>query len=199
MENVEDGVYLWGALVTDRSGRGGIVEGYEPAYTWSTLTPEVETDLFVKFWSWWRDLRATCAGAGLSVRAYCYNAGAEGPHMTRLAAAAGFVDDVGAFLASDEWVDLLAVFGEHLLTGSSLGLKTVAPLCEFTWDVEDPGGGESMVRYDTATDQSQPDAAVAAQAWLLSYNRSDVEATRSLRDWLDTEASLQPSVETLGT
>jgi predicted RecB family nuclease len=202
MENVEDGVYLWGCLVTDRTGRAGtagIAEGYVPFTTWEPLTPEVDAELFARMWSWLTELRAACAAAGLTMRAYCYNDTAENTRMCRAAPLVGLAAEVEALISSDEWVDLLRVFRKQLLTGSSIGLKKVAPLCEFTWDVDDPGGGESMVRYDIAVDGSDPEAAAEARGWLLDYNRGDVEATRALRDWLEHEAGSMPSVTSLGT
>jgi predicted RecB family nuclease len=199
MENVEEGVYLWGALVTDRSGRGIAPAGYRPFCIWDPLSSETEAALFARFWRWLTGLRRDAASAGVVFRAYCYHAAAENSQMRRIGTATGLADAVAAFTGSDEWVDLLRVFGAQLLTGSAGGLKRVAPLGSFSWDVADPGGGESMIRYDEAVDPGDARAAARARDWLLAYNRNDVEATRALREWLDRDASGCPRVEDLGS
>ena len=56
MENTEDGVYLWGALL---SAPGGVSErdGYHPFCTWEPLTRDTEAELFARFWAWLTGLR----------------------------------------------------------------------------------------------------------------------------------------------
>ena len=195
-----DGVYLWGALVTIRSAQIDEPDGYRAFCSWEPLAsgPEagvVETALFADFWRWMSGLADRVSAAGLTFRAYCYNAAAEGSQLRRLAAAAGCADPVAAFLRSSQWVDLLAVFDRQLLTGSSSGLKSVAALSGFRWEVADAGGGESMVRYDEAVSAADPVRAGAARAWLLAYNRNDTQATFALRDWLDRMANDLPPIE----
>ena len=199
MENVEDGVYLWGALVTDRSGRDLVPTGYRAFVTWGPLGPVGEAGLFGEFWRWLGQLRSVAAENGLGFRAYCYNAAAEDTQLRRIATTTGLGEEVEAFIGSEEWVDLLRVFDAQLLTGSSVGLKHVAPLAGFAWEVQGPGGDLSMLYYEAAIDGADQTAAQAARDWLLTYNRNDVEATAALRDWLDNEASTCPSIEGLGS
>ena len=192
MENTEDGVYLWGALVTGRSAWTGAPAGYRAFCTWDPMTAEAEAGVFAEFWAWLSGLRAAAAAAGLVFRGYCYNAAAENTQLRRLSAATGVAEEVAAFIAGEDWVDLFRVFEGQLITGSSNGLKRVAALAGHAWAVEDPGGAESMVRYDQAVR-----GVAAARDWLLSYNRGDTEATAALREWLDHAATGCPSIETL--
>jgi len=198
MESTEDGVYLWGVLVTSRSSWSAGSAGYQAFCTWQPMTAEAEAAVFTEFWAWLSDLRAATAAAGVAFRAYCYNAAAETTQLRRISAAAGLADEVAAFVGGDDWVDLLRVFDSQLITGSSAGLKSVAPLCGFSWEVDDPGGAESMIYYDQAVSAGDPAAAEAARDWLLAYNRGDVAAAAALRNWLDQSASACPAIESLG-
>jgi predicted RecB family nuclease len=198
MENVQDGVYLWGAVVTDRTGRGQVPTGYQAFVTWEPLGPAEEAALFAQFWNWLGQLRSSAAESGRQLRAYCHNAAAENGRMRREAATLGLSGEVESFIASEQWVDLMKVFESQLVTGSSIGLKKAAPLSGFTWEVDDPGGDVSMLYYETAVDASDQTTAEAARRWLLTYNRNDCEATAALRHWLGTAASACPPIESLG-
>lgn len=193
LENIEDGVYLWGALVTDRAGVG-VPTGYRPFVTWEPMDEATELEAFIRFWDWFMELRGDVQRSGHTLRAYCYNAGAETTHMRRLGVLGGN-PEVEEFLASEGWVDLLRVVSSQLITGGSLGLKTAATLAGYRWPVEDPGGEDSMLVYDRAVTLSDEDEKEAARGWLLDYNRGDVEATLALRDWLTHAGDRIPGIE----
>ena len=205
LESTQDGVYLWGALVTIRadgvgadSARLGNRSGYHPFVTWEPMSPLTEAELFGQFWAWLDGLRTAAAAVGLTCRGYCYNAAAESAQMRRLAAACGTRDAVERFVSSPQWVDLLRVLDAQIITGSAIGLKEVARLIGFSWDVADPGGDQAMLRYDEAVAPDDAKRARMAREWLLAYNNGDVAAARALRDWLDDGASGCPPVESLG-
>ena len=194
MESIESGVYMWGTLLTDRTG-GTPSPTYKAFATWEPLDAEEEAGNSLCFWAWLTELREAAAHDGRSCRAYCYNASAENTYLYRLGLAGGILDEVTAFMRSDDWVDLLNVVGSQLITGGGLGLKKVAPIAGFTWSVDDPGGGASMVHYDTAvtsTDEAERDR---ARSWLLTYNKGDVEATLAIRQWLDHQGDSIPPIE----
>jgi hypothetical protein len=63
MENIEEGVYLWGALVSERSGAP---PEYHSFVTWEPLTPESEAANSLRFWLWFTSLRTAARDAGRS-------------------------------------------------------------------------------------------------------------------------------------
>jgi len=102
---------------------------------------------------------------------------------------------VESLLGSGQVVDLMKVFTKQLITGSSVGLKTIAPLAGFTWQAEDAGGDASMVWHDTAVGNADETARRTAQTRLVDYNADDVQATAAVRHWI--RSSTFPSITDL--
>jgi len=50
MENVEQGTYLWGVLLTERSPDGPPAVEYLPFVSWDLETSTGELDAFERFW-----------------------------------------------------------------------------------------------------------------------------------------------------
>ena len=184
MENTELGCYMWGSYISDRSNTGIAKTGYRAFVTWESLTPDVEAENSRQFWRWLMEIRRGCHETGMTFAAYCYNAGAENTYLRRLGIAEEPVaKEIDAFINSGEWIDMLREWDSQLITGGSSSLKTTAPLAGFQWEVDDAGGGESMIKHDLATRGD-----TVAQDWLLAYNRGDVEATVAVREWMASTA-----------
>lgn len=194
LESVEEGVYLWGALVTDRAGCG-LEEGYRAFVSFEPMIDKLELGVFEDFWRWLTELRGQARARGATLRAYCYNKGVETNNMIRLGRAAGCGPAVEDFVASQAWVDLLEIVRATIITGTGHGLKVLAGLAGYRWPVEDPGGEVSMLKYDTAVAAEDEAEGAEAREWLLAYNRGDVEATVALRDWLDANANSIRKIE----
>jgi predicted RecB family nuclease len=200
MENAENGCYLWGALVTYRASvppEGFLPQpGYHVFAVWDPLTPELEAGNGLAFWAWFTGIQSKATTAGLSFLAYCYNANAENQYLYRMAKMKGILDEVKLFTSSPAWVDLLKLVNVHLVSGASMGLKKIAPIAGHCWSVDDPGGGESMLKYDIAVSRDLQSRAAARQ-WLVEYNRGDCEATLKVRDWLDGSKDMIPPIDSL--
>lgn len=191
MENMADGTYLWGTLVTLRGAAPAdfCQDGYRAFVSFEPMTADLEAEIFASFWTWLSGLRVAAAAAGLSVRCYCYSASAENTQMRRISAKLRLAAAVDSFIASEQWVDLHRVFADQLITGHSLGLKQVAPIAGFAWEADDAGGETSMLRYTAAASGDRQ-----AMQWLETYNKNDTQATHALREWLDRQASDCPSI-----
>ncbi len=135
---------------------------------------------FEEFWSWLTEERARAAAEGATFRAYCYSRSAEQGQMRRLAdrIGRGRRDEVDEFFASDEWVDLLEVVRDQLITGRSMGLKETAPLAGFAWRSDDGGGTLAIVKYEQATDE---EAGPVRVPWRRSGSSSTTRMTSGRR------------------
>jgi predicted RecB family nuclease len=81
------------------------------------------------------------------------------------------------------FIDLLEYSRKIALKSSSYSIKHLAPLANFYWSVDNPGGAISLIKYKLATGSkgSDLDKQEAIQ-WLIDYNRDDVRATFAVRE-----------------
>ena len=205
MENVEDGVYLWGTLITGRAddlSTVGIEAGYRPFLSWQPMNDTSQAEVFASFWAWLADLRYRCKAAEVSFACYCYTK-AEHNKMLQILDAASEVHppldhvalparhEIDDLVASRDWVDLYDVVKKALVLGHGLGLKRVAPLAGFHWRDDDAGGLQSMTWHREAITSNDPEVVMVNRERLLEYNEDDVRATHALREWL-THATITP-------
>lgn len=203
MENVEEGVYLWGTLVSGSQAalhEIGLRDGYRPFWSMDPMSAEAQIEVFGRFWSWLTEVRTACAAVGLTFAAYCYTS-AEHQKMLQILASAPSgstvavptKQEVDALVRSAQWVDVYDVVRSSLVVGHGLGLKKVAPLAGFRWRDDEAGGLQSMTWHREALENPDPAVQAFNRSRLLAYNEDDVRATLAVRDWLST-ASL-PSIE----
>ncbi|WP_020668994.1 TM0106 family RecB-like putative nuclease [Amycolatopsis nigrescens] len=193
MESFGDaGAYLWGCLLTGADI--GLEPGYHAFVTWDPLPTTDEARSFAEFWAWLSDVRARTEAAGLSFRAYCYNAMAENRWLFGSVERFGdhpgvpYRAEIQSFVDSEEWVDLFRSVSDQFLCSQGKGLKVVAPVAGFGWRDPEAGGEASMRWYRDAVgmDGEVPDADQRER--LLRYNEDDVLATRALRVWMTDRA-----------
>ncbi|MEU4669823.1 TM0106 family RecB-like putative nuclease [Amycolatopsis sp. NPDC023774] len=196
MESFGDaGAYLWGTLLSGADI--GVEQGYRAFATWEPLPTTDEARSFAEFWTWFTDVRERTLAAGLTFRAYCYNALAENRWL--FGSVERFGDhpgipakkDVQSFVDSDEWVDLFRSVTDQFLCSRGKGLKVIAPVAGFRWRDAEAGGEASMRWYRDAVgmDGETPDGTQRER--LLQYNEDDVLATKALREWMSDRAQAE--------
>lgn len=181
------GCYLWGTW--DGSE-------YIPFVHWGPLGTLGEAEAFAALWAWLTDRRAAALAAGQTFAAYCYGGSGENGWMRDISDRWGGVmtdsgrvptlEEVDAFIRSDQWIDVFEYVGFALVPTDRTGLKAVAPFAGFHWTKEGMNGERSLVYYmrargvegETAEQQQE------ARAILLEYNRDDCLATAAVRQWL---------------
>jgi predicted RecB family nuclease len=193
MESFGDaGAYLWGCLLSGADI--GFDRGYRAFATWDPLPTEDEARSFAEFWRWLTEVRRRTEAAGLTFRAYCYNAMAENRWLfgsaDRFAGYDGVPSraEIQSFVDSEEWVDLFRSVADQFLCSHGKGLKVIAPVAGFQWRDPEAGGEASMRWYRDAVgmDGENPDSTQRER--LLRYNEDDVRATLVLRTWMTDRA-----------
>lgn len=84
----------------------------------------------------------------------------------------------------DHTLDLCDWARTHLVSPNGFSLKTIAPLCGFTWRDDDPGGLQSEIWFERlhAGEASMADR-------ILAYNEDDVRAQLAVRSWVRRQDS----------
>jgi predicted RecB family nuclease len=196
MESFGDaGAYLWGCLLSGADI--GLEPGYRAFATWDPLPTDDEARSFAEFWAWLTDVRKRAEAAGLTFRAYCYNALAENRWL--FGSVERFGDHPGipakreiqSFVDSADWVDLFRSVTDQFLCSHGKGLKVIAPVAGFAWRDPEAGGEASMRWYRDAVgmDGETPDDTQRER--LLRYNEDDVLATHALRAWISDRAQTE--------
>ncbi len=198
----ERGAYLWGTLLTDNTA--GEPVRYRPFVTWDPLPTFDEGHAFGRFWSWLMHRRALAHEAGKTFAAYCYSQHAENKWLRasadRFAGVPGVPprDEVDAFIASHEWVDIFESVNQNFVCPDGKGLKRIAPVAGFGWQDAEASGEASMEWYAAAVGLDGGPLDLTQRDRLLRYNEDDVQATKVLREWLSSERILRlPTVDDL--
>ena len=185
----KDRVYLYGFGIHDRTQDLDWHSATFDSFSDYSNSEEGEYQLLLKMWNFLKDHVATAQAAGKSIGIFHYSThektwwrnfarNHEGkPGVPTL-------DEVESFIAS-YFQDLWGYAKQVALGTSGYGIKKLAPKAGFNWQVEDPGGALSLLKYKDAVDPNKsPAEQQESMAWLYSYNLDDVRATFAVRDYL---------------
>ena len=187
----KDQVYLYGYGVLDRT----ISKDWQRADFKSIInfddTVEAEIEVLSTMWNVLKTEVAKAESLGKSIGIFHYSKHEQGwfrKFARRHAAVPGtpLLQDVEDFMAK-YFVDLMEYSKLVAVPVTGYGIKKLAPLAGFKWQVDDPGGAESLLKYREAIDEALSHAERETnREWLRSYNIDDVKSTFAVREYLRT-------------
>ena len=185
----KDRVYLYGFGIHDRTVNKDWRSVNFDSYSDYSNTEDGEYKLLLKMWNFLKEQVASAEAAGKTIGIFHYHVH-EVTWWRNFArnhegkADVPTLDEVEDF-TEEYFVDLLIYSKQVALGTTGYGIKKLAPKAGFNWQVQDPGGALSLLKYKDAVDQDNPPAKQQeAIAWLYSYNLDDVRATFAVRDYL---------------
>jgi len=185
----KDRVYLYGFGIHDRTLDRDWRSAKFDSFADYSNSEEGEYQLLLKMWNFLKDqvIKAEAAGKSIGIFHYSSHEKTWWRNFARNHEGKSGVptlDEVEEFTA-EYFVDLLDYSKQVALGTTGYGIKKLAPKAGFNWQVQDPGGALSLLKYKDAVD---PNKSAAEQQesidWLYSYNLDDVRATFAVRDYL---------------
>jgi predicted RecB family nuclease len=187
----KDQVYLYGYGILDRTKN----QDWNKAEFTSIInfddTVEAEIEVLSTMWNVLKTEVGKAESAGRTIGIFHYSSHEKSwfrKFARRHAAVPGTpsLQEVEDFMAK-YFVDLLKYSELVALPVTGYGIKKLAPLAGFEWQVSDPGGAESLLKYRESIDEETgPAERDANREWLRSYNIDDVKSTFAVREYLRT-------------
>ena len=187
----KDQVYLYGYGILDRTKS----KDWNKAEFTSIInfddTVEAEIEVLSTMWNVLKTEVGKAEAAGKSIGIFHYSSHEKSwfrKFARRHAAVPGppSLQEVEDFM-DKYFVDLLKYSELVALPVTGYGIKKLAPLAGFEWQVSDPGGAESLLKYRESIDEKlSPAERDANREWLRSYNIDDVKSTFAVREYLRT-------------
>jgi predicted RecB family nuclease len=184
-----DGVYLYGYGIHHRylnadwkSSSFGYFDNYED-------TDEAEFQVLSDMWNFLQEQVRSAEAQGKTIGIFHYSSHERTwwrNYVNRHASKPGSptLQSVEDFMTR-YFVDLYPIAQEIVFPLTGYSIKTLAPAAGFKWRVDDAGGGNSIVYYQTATSRENTELdRSTAISWLRSYNEDDVRATMAVRGYL---------------
>ena len=187
----KDQVYLYGYGILDRTKSKDWRDADFNSIIDFRDTVEAEIDVLSTMWEILKAQAAKAQSEGKSFGIFHYSKHEQGwfrKFARRHAAVPGVpsLQEVEDFMAQ-HFVDLLEYSKLFALPATGYGIKKLAPLAGFKWEVDDPGGAASLLRYREAINESLSQTERDShREWLRSYNIDDVKSTFAVRDYLRT-------------